>query len=208
MAQPSPWSISKTLPSSQTKPLYPLIIITRPCSQPLVTTKCFYINYFIQSSHPLYEVGIDISILNKWETWDSERLGNLPQGHSVHESPGWASISSDQALPFFSLVGPFSVCGTSLVAQTVKHLPTMPETWVRSPGWEDPLEKEMATPVLLPGKSHGRKSLVGCSPWGCEESDTTERLHSQSLREWGVTWKKWSFPLKRLFFKEEQVLFV
>ena len=33
------------------------------------------------------------------------------------------------------------------------------------------------TPVLLPGKSHGRRSLVGCSPWGCEESDTTERFH-------------------------------
>ena len=33
------------------------------------------------------------------------------------------------------------------------------------------------TPVLLPGKSHGRKSMVGCSPWGRSESDTTERLH-------------------------------
>ena len=33
------------------------------------------------------------------------------------------------------------------------------------------------TPVLLPGKSYGRRSLVGCSPWDCEESDTTERLH-------------------------------
>ena len=33
------------------------------------------------------------------------------------------------------------------------------------------------TPVLLPGKSHGRRSLVGCSPWGCEESDMTEWLH-------------------------------
>ena len=33
------------------------------------------------------------------------------------------------------------------------------------------------TPVLLPGKSHGRRSLVGCSPWGCYELDTTERLH-------------------------------
>ena len=31
------------------------------------------------------------------------------------------------------------------------------------------------TPVLLPGKSHGRRSLVGCSPWGCWGSDTTER---------------------------------
>ena len=33
------------------------------------------------------------------------------------------------------------------------------------------------TPVLLPGKSHGQGSLVGCSPWGREESDTTEQLH-------------------------------
>ena len=33
-----------------------------------------------------------------------------------------------------------------------------------------------ATPVLLPRKSHGQRSLVGCNPWGCEESDTTERL--------------------------------
>ena len=33
------------------------------------------------------------------------------------------------------------------------------------------------TPVLLPGKSHGRKSLVGCSPWGCKELDMAKRLH-------------------------------
>ena len=35
------------------------------------------------------------------------------------------------------------------------------------------------TLVLLPGKSHGRRSLVGCSPWGCKELDMTERLHFQ-----------------------------
>ena len=40
------------------------------------------------------------------------------------------------------------------------------------------LEKEMATtPALLPRKSHEQRSLVGYGPWGCEESDTTERLH-------------------------------
>ena len=33
------------------------------------------------------------------------------------------------------------------------------------------------TPVLLPGRSHGLRSLVGCSPWGREELDMTERLH-------------------------------
>ena len=37
------------------------------------------------------------------------------------------------------------------------------------------LENAMATPpVLLPGKSHGRRGLVGCSPWGREESDMTK----------------------------------
>ena len=34
-----------------------------------------------------------------------------------------------------------------------------------------------AAPVLLPGKSHGQRSLVGCSPWGHKELDTTDRLH-------------------------------
>ena len=34
-----------------------------------------------------------------------------------------------------------------------------------------------STPILLPGKSHGQRSLVGCSPWGHNESDPTERLH-------------------------------
>ena len=36
---------------------------------------------------------------------------------------------------------------------------------------------DQSTPVLLPGKSHGRRGLVGCSPWGRQESDMTERIH-------------------------------
>ena len=39
------------------------------------------------------------------------------------------------------------------------------------------------TPVHLPGKSHGQRSLVGRSPWGREESDTTERLHFHALEK-------------------------
>ena len=58
----------------------------------------------------------------------------------------------------------------------VKHLPTMQEIRVQSLGREDFLEKE-PTPVFLPGKSHGWRSLVGYSPWGHKESDTTELLH-------------------------------
>ena len=43
------------------------------------------------------------------------------------------------------------------------------------------------TPVLLPGKSHGQRNLVGCSPWGREESDTTERLNWTELNWTGRT---------------------
>ena len=49
----------------------------------------------------------------------------------------------------------------SLVAQRVKRLPAMKETWVRFLGWEDPLEKETATHFSTLAKSHGRRSLVG-----------------------------------------------
>ena len=77
----------------------------------------------------------------------------------------------------------------SLVAQTVKRLPTMWETWVRPLGQEDPLEKErQPTPVLLPGKSHGQRSLVGYRLWGRIESDTTEHLHFHFL-SWRWAWQ-------------------
>ena len=46
---------------------------------------------------------------------------------------------------------------------------------VRSLGWEDPLKEEMATESnILAGKSHGWRSLVGYSPWGCKVLDMTE----------------------------------
>ena len=64
-----------------------------------------------------------------------------------------------------------------LVAQTVKSLPTMQETWVRSLGWEDPLEKEMAAHFSILAwkipwtEEPGRLQSVG------SQSRTTDRLH-------------------------------
>ena len=52
----------------------------------------------------------------------------------------------------------------SLVAWMVKSLPAMQETWIRSLGWKDPLEKKMATPSsILAWKSHGWRRLTGYS---------------------------------------------
>ena len=64
----------------------------------------------------------------------------------------------------------------SLVVQTVKNLPAVQETWVGSLGWGDPLEKGMPpTPVFLPGKSHGQRSLVGYIVHGVAKSQTQLR---------------------------------
>ena len=68
---------------------------------------------------------------------------------------------------------PFQCSWASLVPQLVKNLPAMWETWVRPLGWEDQLEKEMATYSSIVA---WRIPWTKYSPWGHKESDTTERL--------------------------------
>ena len=104
----------------------------------------------------------------------------------------WANSCQFQG-PFHCTMGiwPY-LFSTSLVAQRLKRLPAKQETWVRPLGWEDPLEKEMAThSTILAGELHGRRNLVGYSPQGCKESDTTEWLHFTSLQTelWGKSHK-------------------
>ena len=77
-----------------------------------------------------------------------------------------------------SCVHPAGILGASyqrasLIAQSVKNLPTIQEPRVRFLGWEDQprgkipwRRKWQPTPVSLPGKSHGQRSLAGYSPWG------------------------------------------
>ena len=61
--------------------------------------------------------------------------------------------------------------GTFLVAQMVKNLPAMWETWVQSLAREDPLEKEMATHSSIFARFQGKRCLAGPSPWGHKQSD-------------------------------------
>ena len=75
---------------------------------------------------------------------------------------------------------------TSLVAQTVKHLPTMWEIRVLFLGREDPLEKEMAThSSTLTWETHGERSLVGYNPKGHKESEMTEQLSTAHTEKGG-----------------------
>ena len=82
------------------------------------------------------------------------------------------------------LISPFilpsiclTYCSASLVAQRLKHLPAMWETWVRSLSQEDPLEKEMAThSSILAWRIPWVEEPGGLQATGRKESDTTERL--------------------------------
>ena len=86
---------------------------------------------------------------------------------------------------------PHNLTWAFLVAQTVKNPPAMQETWVPSLDKEDSLEEEwLLSPVSLPGESHGQQSLVGYSPWGRKESDTTDTntsFHFMMGHCWGVS---------------------
>jgi len=68
---------------------------------------------------------------------------------------------------FLSQPVPFSMMHKQTLLKLPRHGP-----WRRQ--WHP-------TPVVLPGKSHGRRSLISCSPWGRQELDTTELLHFHFL---------------------------
>ena len=112
---------------------------------------------FSKATKSLYLLGLDNSLFHRVQQKKINMLG-----------------SEHRHFSFSYLVFMFYF----LVAQLVKSPPTMWETWVRSlirkMLWR---RKWQPTPVLLPGKSHGQRSLVGYSPWGHKESDMTERLH-------------------------------
>ena len=81
----------------------------------------------------------------------------------------------------------------------IKNLPTNArdtQTWVPCLGQEDPLEKEVAAHSgFLPGRCHGQRSLVGCSPWGHRESDMTQWVNiSNAFPVPRLAWSNyWSF---------------
>ena len=90
----------------------------------------------------------------------------------------------------------------------VKNPPAMQEmqeAWVQSLAWENPLEEgaRQPTPVFLPGKSRGQRSLAGCRLWGHKELDMTQRLslhaHIFSL----YRWKRSLFYLNKRFLGTE-----
>ena len=91
------------------------------------------------------------------------------------KGPGGSSIDSDSfQLTFTSLChGGSEVKASACNAGDLDSIP--------GSGRFPQRRKQQPTPVFLPGEPHGQRSLVGYSPRGCKESDTTEGLHSLSL---------------------------
>ena len=78
------------------------------------------------------------------------------------------------------------------VAQTVKNLLVMQETWVRSLNWEDPqVQGVQPSPVFLPGESPWTDEPGGYSPWCCKESDMTEQLSTAQHRTKKISKSVW-----------------
>ena len=137
-------------------------------------------------------------------TWQSTPVLLPGESHGQRSLAGYINRVTKSRTWLKQLCTHILLYWASLVAKLVKNLPAMWETWVWSLGWGDPLEKGKAThcsimawripwttvqgvaknwrrkcqptPLFLPGKSHGQKSLAGYSTWGCKESDMTEQL--------------------------------
>ena len=98
-----------------------------------------------------------------------------PPGSSVHgilraRALGWRALSSSSGPSCISCIGRWTLQHQCyLVAHTVEDLSAKCDTtWVRPLGWEDPLEKEMAShSSILAWRIHGQRSLAGYGPWGC-----------------------------------------
>ena len=96
--------------------------------------------------------------------------GDLPDSGMELASPASPTWQAD-SLPLSHLGSPILLAETG---QKLGYVIIGNSPLFRRRQWQP-------TPVLLLGKSHGRRSLVGCSPWGRKESDTTERLHFHAL---------------------------
>ena len=113
----------------------------------------------------------DLGWFVMWHYCENSKLAGFPDSSGGKESTCNAgdpsSIPGSGRSAGEGIGYPLQYSWASLVAQLVKNLPALQETWVRSLGWEDPLEKGKAThSIILAWR-------IPWSPWGHKESDTT-----------------------------------
>ena len=135
---------------------------------------------------------------------DYEKITELRQQSNLSKLVKWIWTkywpdNKPYAFPYYTACKEFFIVllaemWASLVAQMVKNLPAMQETWVWFLGWKIPWRREwLPSPVLLPGESHGQRSLAGYSPWGHKESDTTKQLSLHFILQKYKYYKLWKY---------------
>ena len=124
---------------------------------------------------------IGLSLVLLWVLWVQYQMG-FPHSsvgkESACNSGDPRSIPGSERSTGEGIGYPLQYSWASFVAQLIKNLPAIRETWVWSLGWEDPLEKGLPTPVFWPGEFHGLYN-----PQGPKESDTTEWLSLSSVTD-------------------------
>ena len=141
------------------------------CCFRLLTGVCFYHSWFPSQ------------IFNAKSLFEEQQKRGSERGQERKEGGREESTNESKPPPkkllFFSFlhIAMLSMV-TSLVAQMVKRLSAMWETWVQSLCWEVPWRRKwQPTPVLLPRKSHGRRSLVSMGLQRVGHDSATEQLH-------------------------------
>ena len=172
-----------------------IFLNSRPLCMCAVSQSCLTLCNPMDCSPPGSSVhGISQARVLEWAAMPTSRGSSRPRDRTcvscsgrwiLHSSRLWelhsqCAFCQDISPPDIHFL-PLETCGieyvfmsmwASLAAQLVKNLPAMRETWVQGLGWEDPLEKGKATHCSI---------LAWRSPWGCKESDTTERLSLSCL---------------------------
>ena len=128
-----------------------------------------------QGSSPEFHFRISKEVSQWLKWWTKGRAENEKGAKSSYKGLETLYEQVEDLHNLTCLKGQSGYCGASPAAQTVKNLPAMQETWIhpwiRKIPWR---RKWKPTPVFLPGKFHGQRSLAGSSPWGYKESDTTK----------------------------------
>jgi len=173
-----PWE--RTIHQGQTslKDLWPAEPFSDPDPFDFLIIERDHLQYFPRSSS-LLGLGIDVKHHETVPTQTPQKGSQiLNLLHYVGPQSIFISII-DILFPLFREGLGNTAWATSLVAQMVKvSAYNAGDPWVGKIPWR---RKWQPTPIFLPGKSHGQRSLAGYSPWGCKESDMAERFHFLSL---------------------------
>ena len=151
---------------TNTRPLYMLLTRDPPQNKGHIQTESEGLEKDIPRNRDQKKAGVAILISDKID-FKTKAVKRDKEGHYIMIKE---SIQEED----ITIIN----IGASLVVQRLKPLPAMWETWVQSLGWEEPLEKEMAThSSILAWRIPWTEELDGLQSTGGKESDMTEQLN-------------------------------